>query len=362
MQKMTETGVTRGLITDPTNILYFTGAAIIPYERFMGLLINAESQKNYLIIPEFEKGRSKDNLSIEILYRDNEDPLSRLVDLIGHCQCIGLEKKQVAFAIVERMLDLLKQKQAGGRCGLSDLGKIIENMRFHKDPLEIEYMEKAAGYTDSIIGKARQMITAGVSERNIKREIYLQITEEAGLIGPACPIQVSSGVHASVAHGLEGEKSLADGDPVIIDYGVMYEYYCSDITRTFFVGKPDPEWVKIYQIVLDAQQRSIELVKPGVAIKEIDRAARECIDRAGYGEYFTVRRVGHGLGLGIHELPSLHDNNDGILEEGMVFTIEPGIYIPGKGGVRIEDDLVVTRVAGVSLTKYPKRIDDVIVS
>jgi Xaa-Pro dipeptidase len=141
----------------------------------------------------------------------------------------------------------------------------------------------------------------------------------------------------------------------MFDIGVYANGYASDITRTFALGEPSAECKKIYDIVLAANEASIKAVKPGVTFASIDKAARDVIEQAGYGQYF-IHRLGHGLGIDVHEFPSVHGNNEVLLAEGNVFTIEPGIYVPGVGGVRIEDDVLVTKDGVEVLTSYPKEL------
>lgn len=359
-KKMFQCGLRKALVTDPVNILYLTGANIVPYERFMGLLLDAAEEKSYLVIPAFEKGNSQDENTVEVLYKDHEDALLVLVSFIQGCEKLGVEKKKVPFFIVERLKELLKQGYPAMVCDLSEVDSLLETMRLYKAIEEIEKMTTAAQYTGDILGAVKEKLLPGISEQEIKFELFQKIFLENALMGPASPIQVSSGVHASMAHGMKGNKKLEIGETVIIDFGVIYQHYRSDITRTFFVGKPKPDFEKIYHVVREAQQKAIEIVKPGIAIKEIDLAARMHIENAGYGEFFTTR-IGHGLGMEIHESPSIHNQNEGIIEEGMVFTIEPGIYVPGLGGVRIEDDIFVGKEGAMELTQYPKELVDVVV-
>ncbi|WP_148133595.1 M24 family metallopeptidase [Candidatus Formimonas warabiya] len=357
---MAEKGITKVLVTNPINIFYLTGASIVPYERFMGLVLDGETGKSHLIIPGFEKGHCEEEGTLEIGYQDHEDALAIAADLVQGCEKLGVEKKTLPLFILEQLAALLKQKQPGPGvlCDLVEADYFLEEMRFHKDSGELEKMAKAAGYTVDILDKVKRKLVPGAMEQEIKFELLRQISLEGALMGPASPIQVSSGIHASLAHGIAGPKKIEAGDPVIIDFGVTFEHYRSDITRTFFVGKPQAEFEKMYRVVWEAQQKAIDTVRPGVAIKEVDLAARRHIEKEGYGAYFTTR-VGHGLGLEIHEPPSMHQENEQALEEGMVFTIEPGIYIPGLGGVRIEDDVTVNKEGAVVLTDYAKALADV---
>ena len=156
-------------------------------------------------------------------------------------------------------------------------------------------------------------------------------------------------------HGNPGLRQLKEGDFVLFDLGVVLDGYCSDITRTVAFGDINEQQREIYDTVLKAELAALEQSKPGTRIGDLDMTARDIITKAGYGDYFP-HRIGHGLGISVHEFPSMSQNNDGILKEGMVYTIEPGIYVPGVGGVRIEDDVVVTKDGYKTLTNYPKEL------
>ncbi len=166
---------------------------------------------------------------------------------------------------------------------------------------------------------------------------------------------VLSGPKTASPHGNPGNRKIKKGDFVLFDLGVVYQGYCSDITRTVAFGEPTDAQREIYETVRKAEQAAVDSVRPGVKAMEIDKAARNVIEQAGYGSYFT-HRVGHGLGISVHEYPSVTGTNELVLEEGMVFTIEPGIYHPGITGVRIEDDVVVTADGVEVLTKFPKEL------
>lgn len=166
---------------------------------------------------------------------------------------------------------------------------------------------------------------------------------------------VLSGPKTASPHGIPGERKIQQGDFILFDLGVVYNGYCSDITRTVAFGEPTDAQRDVYDTVKKAEQAAVDLVRPGVKAFEIDKIARDIIDEAGYGDYFT-HRIGHGLGISVHEFPSITGTNELVLEEGMVFTIEPGIYNPDITGVRIEDDVVVTTDGVEVLTKFPKEL------
>jgi len=199
-----------------------------------------------------------------------------------------------------------------------------------------------------------------MTERQLRRSLD-DISLEEG-VTEACPgILIASGVNSSLAHGLDTPRTVEMGDPIFIDCGARWEGYYCDITRTFFVGEPEAEAKKVYEIVLQAQLAAITAVRPGAPLSAVDDAARAVIEAAGYGQYFT-HRTGHGLGLAVHEAPSVGPGTEQLMEPGMVITVEPGIYLPGRWGVRIEDDVLVTEDGCRILTNYPKSFEDMIIA
>lgn len=192
----------------------------------------------------------------------------------------------------------------------------------------------------------------GVTEREVVNHIENEI-KKYGVNEMSFDTMVLFGDHAAAPHGTPGDRQLKNNEYVLFDLGVIYNHYCSDITRTVAFGQPDDKAQAIYDIVLKAEQTAIQHIKPGVTISELDDIARGIITEAGYGEYFP-HRLGHGLGLEAHEYQDISSTNQNSLEAGMVLTIEPGIYVPNVAGVRIEDDILVTEDGYESLSGYKK--------
>jgi len=191
--------------------------------------------------------------------------------------------------------------------------------------------------------------------------LYTYMSRYPGFITDEFIIFVLAAANSANPHGVSGDYAFKEGDIVLMDFCAYYNYYWSDITRCVFVGEAkDPKLVEIYEIVRRANLAAISAVRPGVKAKEIDKAARDVITEAGYGELF-LHRTGHGLGLSVHEEPYITAVNELVLEEGMTFTIEPGIYIEGTGGVRIEDDILVTKDGCRILTGTSKKLEDHII-
>ena len=194
-----------------------------------------------------------------------------------------------------------------------------------------------------------------MSEKDLAAELSIQLLQAGSDSDFPFPPIVASGPNSANPHAVPSERILQTGDLLLFDWGARYEGYCSDITRTFAIGEIDPELRKIYDLVNQANSSGRETGKPGLQAGDVDRAARSIITQGGYGEFFT-HRTGHGLGMESHEPPYMFAENNLSLEEGMVYTVEPGIYLPGKGGVRIEDDMVITAGGCLSLTDFPREL------
>ncbi len=359
VEELMQHNMSYALITNPSNIFYFTGIAITPHERFLGLLVDSKQDTYQMIVPELESNKVRDYQLDQMVYRDNEDALEILTEQIRDCSYLGVEKNHISLNTAQTLENYLKSRHQNFT-GYKEIGEFINKMRLIKDLGEIQRLRKAAICIDEVLKNTVNYIAIGRTEKQVKAKILQEIAEQKGTSGVAFDIQVSSGPNASNPHGETGDRRVREGEAIVIDCGVVYGGYRSDITRTFFAGTPAEDIKKIYSVVLEAQKKAIDTVKPGLEMRQIDIAARNVIEKAGYGRYFTCR-VGHGIGIDIHELPSLHDRNKGLLKEGMVFTIEPGIYIPGVVGVRIEDDVVVTEDGVEILTQFPKELNEIII-
>jgi Xaa-Pro aminopeptidase len=239
---------------------------------------------------------------------------------------------------------------ASSRLSFLDAEPLLASLRIRKDSSEVACMRKAVELTEAALEAVLIVLHPGMSERAIAGLLISELRER-GAEGLSFEPIVVSGPNSALPHGVPGERRLGEGDPLLFDFGAIAGGYASDITRTVFIGKADDELKKVYEVVKRANQAGRAAARPGREIQEVDRAARRVIVEAGYGQYFT-HRTGHGLGLEIHEPPYAREGDRTILEEGMTFTVEPGIYLPGKGGVRIEDDLLITPDGCESLTTF----------
>jgi len=222
-----------------------------------------------------------------------------------------------------------------------------------KDETEIAAMQRAVEIAQNALRDTIPAIKPGVTEREIAAELTTHLLRRGS--SPAFPFQpiVSGGPNSANPHAVPTDRPLQRGDLLVIDYGATVEGYFSDITRTFAIGAVEPELRHIAEIVEQANAAGRAAAGPGVPARTVDEAARSVIEDAGYGEYFT-HRTGHGLGLEVHEPPFIRGDNEQILQPGMTFTVEPGIYLPGRGGVRIEDDILITEDGSRSLTDLPR--------
>jgi Xaa-Pro dipeptidase len=227
-------------------------------------------------------------------------------------------------------------------------------MRLQKTPEEVVRMKRAVEVVEAVLRAGLEKVKVGVTEIEIVAELEYQM-KRLGAQGPAFSTMVLAGEKSALPHGKPGDRKIQAGELLLFDLGVYVDGYASDITRTFAVGELDTKQREIYETVLAANLAAIDAVKPGVTLASLDKAARDLIASRGYGDYF-IHRLGHGLGMDVHEYPSVHGQNMDTLVEGMVFTIEPGVYVPGTGGVRIEDDVLVTADGVEVLTTFPKEL------
>lgn len=230
----------------------------------------------------------------------------------------------------------------------------VEKLRLIKSPAEIKILKEATEIADAAYKHILTYVRSGLKEIEVANELEFFMRKN-GAVSSSFDIIVASGYRSALPHGVASDKVIENGDFVTLDFGAYYKGYCSDITRTFAVGEPSDELKKIYATVLEAQLRGMNGIKPGMTGKEADALTRDYITEQGFGEYFG-HSTGHGLGMEVHESPALSFRSETILKPGMVVTVEPGIYIADLGGVRIEDDTVVTETGNETLSHSPKNL------
>ncbi|HRZ87030.1 MAG TPA: Xaa-Pro peptidase family protein [bacterium] len=265
---------------------------------------------------------------------------------------LGFESSTIPYLFYEEFRKALKKTR------LVPVKAIVEEARRIKDPAEIERIEAAVTIAERVMKKALTLLSPGVTGKDIALEIDHRFRLE-GADGTAFDTIVAFGPDSSKPHAAVSDRPLKKGDSVLIDMGCTVGGYSSDLTRTFFFNTISGRQKKLYALVLEAQRRAIELIRPGIPASRVDRAARRQIAAAGFGPLFG-HSLGHGIGLEVHELPRLSSRAADTLAERMVFTVEPGVYIPGQGGVRIEDMVAVTADGCRVLTQFPKELRDVI--
>lgn len=331
-------------VSNPINIFYLTGYKSEPHERLFALLVRADGQQ-ILFCPQLEVEEVKTSpFTGDIIgYLDTENPFDK------HRETYGTLLIEENHLTVQRYQAL---KNAFSVHTFEAADPIIRALRNVKTADEIDTLRQAAKLADKCMEIGVAFLKEGVTEREVVNHIENEI-KKYGVNEMSFDTMVLFGDHAAAPHGTPGDRQLKNNEYVLFDLGVIYNHYCSDITRTVAFGQPDDKAQAIYDIVLKAEQTAIQHIKPGVTISELDDIARGIITEAGYGEYFP-HRLGHGLGLEAHEYQDISSTNQNSLEAGMVLTIEPGIYVPNVAGVRIEDDILVTEDGYESLSGYKK--------
>lgn len=274
-------------------------------------------------------------------------------DVYAALASLGLELKRVGFeGDFVTFEDFNKLQEALGQAELVSAPEMATHLRSIKDPGEIGLIRQAVTVADNAFAHILHYLELGQQEDAIALELEWAM-RQAGASGRSFDFIVASGWRSAMPHGVASSKQIQAGELLTMDFGAIYQGYCSDITRTVCLGEPTDKQREIYDLVLAAQLAGIQAVKPGRTGREVDEDARKLIVDAGYGEYFG-HGLGHAVGLAIHEGPSLNPREDRVLEPGMVVTVEPGIYLPEWGGVRIEDMVLVTENGCEVLTQAPK--------
>lgn len=337
-------------VTTPDNVFYFSGFKSDPHERLLGVLVFQEISP-FLICPKMEVPDAINaGWTFEAIgHEDTDNAMEVVTSSIKSrgitISTLAIEKSHLTVERLEALQHFYPQ------ANFVRLDDKINEMRVIKDETELEKMREAARLADYAIEVGCKEIAEGKTEMDILNAIESAIKQKG--YSMSFDTMVLSGSKSASPHGNPGGRKIQKGDMILFDLGVIYDGYCSDITRTVAFGDPSKAQVEIYEAVKAANENAIEAVKPGVRAMDLDKIARDTITNAGYGEYFT-HRLGHGLGISVHEYPSVTATNEMKLEPGMVFTIEPGIYKSDVTGVRIEDDVVVTNNGVEVLTKFTK--------
>jgi len=338
------------LITSPRHVYYLTGFLSEPHERLLSLIVPAVGEP-VLLVPALDREAAEQASSVKRIatHTDTDDAYAVLAGLLPKpCRRLGLEKNHLTVMRYEAIASV-----AGAESFL-DIEKPLREMRMIKSPEEIVRVRRAIEAVETVLAEGLKRVKPGVTEVEIVAELEYQM-RKLGTQGPSFDTMVLAGEKSALPHGVPGQRKIQPGELLLFDLGVVLDGYVSDITRTFAVGDINAQLREIYDTVLAANLAAIAAVKPGATLASLDHAARHLITERGYGEYF-MHRLGHGLGMEVHEYPSVHGANQDVLQPGMVFTIEPGVYVPGVGGVRIEDDVLVTESGCDVLTRFPKEL------
>lgn len=323
---------------------YFTGYLSDPHERLLALLIK-ENGEQVLFCPQLEVDEVKSSpFEGEVIgYLDTENALDKYTFTVNK---LLVEAEHLTVKRQRELVEAFNVQTFG------DIDQTIKDLRNVKSENEIATIKKACELADKCIEIGVDFLKEGVTERQVVNHIENAI-KDYGVNEMSFDTMVLFGDHAASPHGTPGDRQLQKDEYVLFDLGVIYNNYCSDMTRTVKFGEPNDKAQEIYNVVLKAEQEAIAAIKPGVTIKDVDDIARNIISDAGYGDYFP-HRLGHGLGLEEHEYQDVSSSNTNQFVAGMVITVEPGIYVPGVAGVRIEDDILVTEDGNESLTGYEK--------
>jgi Xaa-Pro aminopeptidase len=334
------------LLSQPENIHYLSG-----FTGSSGWLLI--SGQNTILATDFRyveqaKGESPD---FEIIRTKGElcDWLPGLVADLGWHK-LSFEANFISYEGYHKLSEAIKTKQVN--LEFVPTTSIVEQLRSIKEPEELGFITKAVELADAAFEQAKAIIRPGITEKEAAWEIE-KILRQEGSEGIPFEIIVASGPNSALPHARPTEKTICSGEPVLIDMGARISGYCSDFSRTLFLGKADKTFQEIYNIALKAQTTAIERIESGMDASQADRLARSVVEQAGYGDSFG-HGLGHGVGLAVHEFPMLGPSSSDSLADGMVFTIEPGIYFAGQGGVRIEDMVVLENGKARVLTKASK--------
>lgn len=340
-----EMGLSQILIVDPMSIYYLTDVYNEPFERFYGLLLRRDGKHAFFLNRLF---RVPEALDISKVWYDDTDPVvSMVASCIDHTQTLGVDKEMKA----KFLLPLMEREAAAGFVNAS---KAVDFTRGIKDPDEQKKMRIASQINDQAMGRFVGLIHEGVTERQVADQM-LQIYMDLGADDFSFPPIVSFGANAADPHHMPDDTVIREGDCVLFDVGCKKDGYCSDMTRTFYYKTVSDHCRRIYEIVRAANEAAEKKVQPGVEFRELDQTARQIITDAGFGPYFN-HRLGHFIGLSEHEFGDVSASNTDEAEAGEIFSIEPGIYLPGDTGVRIEDLVLVTDLGVERLNSFSKEL------
>lgn len=344
MEQMKKKGLTQLLVSDPLSIRYLTGILVHPGERLYGMILRTSGKHTLLLNYLYYV---KDTGYEEIWFSDMDDPVDVIAGQIDPLLPLGIDKTWPA-----RFLLPLQERFPGLKTVYGS--GCVDDVRARKTPEEIVLMKKASEINDLVMEKVAAFVREGMTEKEVADYINSQYTA-AGASGTSFDTIVCFGANAADQHHCpSASRKLQAGECILIDMGCVYQGYCSDMTRTFYCKSADPEQIVIHDIVREAVLRAEAVIRPGVRFCDIDAQARDYITQKGYGGYWNIR-LGHFIGQEDHEYGDVSPRNEQSAQPGMIFSIEPGIYLDGQFGVRIEDLVLVTEDGYELLNQVDKK-------
>lgn len=344
-----EAGLDGLLVSPGADLRYLSGYEALPLERLTCLVVRP-AETPVLLVPRLEEASAAASPAAEagveiVPWEETDDPYAVVASLLPAARRVAVDDQMWAEKVLALREALPEAQQVLA-------GTVLRPMRLRKSPAEVEALRQAATAIDEVHAQMDRWLRAGRSEREVGRDIAEAITE-AGHARVDFVI-VGSGPNGASPHHEQSDRVIEPGDPVVVDIGgTTPAGYCSDSTRTYSVGEPDAEFRDYYALLQRAQEAAVDSVRPGITCAAVDAAAREVIATGGHGEHF-IHRTGHGIGLQTHEEPYIVAGNDLVLEPGMTFSIEPGIYLPGRHGARIEDIVVCVEDGVERLNRTPR--------
>jgi Xaa-Pro dipeptidase len=338
------------------NLRYFFGLTTHLSERPTVAFVPLDGTPAVLL-PELEAPAARAQAGSDLLLYTYRDEEGHGPSFLRVADALSLERKAIGVEYLGmRLLEQHRIEQAAPGCRLLAVELWLPQLRMVKDATELAHMRCAARMAEGALERllGANAIRAGRTERQVAADLQVALLKEGSQGLGFVPIVVA-GPNSAQPHAAPSDRALMEGDLVILDWGAVSEGYQSDLTRTFVLGQPTAAIAIMYDAVLAANQAGRMAARPGLTAQEIDRAARRAIVQAGFGDHF-IHRTGHGLGLETHEPPYLVEGNAELLDVGMTFTVEPGIYLPGVGGIRIEDDVVITQQGSETLSTLPREL------
>ena len=338
------------LVAPGPDLRYLTGYAALPLERLTCLVLPAIGPAS-LVVPKLERPAAEASgvgATVDIVdWPETADPIALVAGMLPAARTVGLDNHMWAEKVLRFRAAMPDTEQVLA-------GDVLSDLRMHKSDDEIDALREAGAAIDRVHGRMAEWLRPGRSEREVGRDIADAIVAEGH--ARADFVIVASGPNSASPHHETSDRIIEAGDPVVVDVGGTTESgYCSDETRTYGVGEPPAKFVMAYRALLEAQVAACEHARPGVTAESVDAAARSVLESAGLGAYF-VHRTGHGIGLETHEEPYIVAGNITVLEPGMAFSIEPGFYVSGSYGARIEDIVVTTASGAERLNLRPREL------